>query len=326
MATRIIKTVKPSGGDYTSLAGAIAGEASDFVAGDKIIELDLYAMQDTAQVTISGATTDATRYWDIVAIDIHSGVYDAAKWRLEPTDVDALVIDDEFVRFYGPQIDIQGPTTPRVELYLRFIGTPSDVRVERFIIAGNGANSFGIATESGAFTAKLGNGIIYDCTKDFSGGFRFSGSGLCYAEDLTFNNCFYGIRDSHGGSGTITVKNVIASAPTDTGFLLDAGSWGAGTDYNASSDGTSTAGTHNRVSQTFTFVNAGAKNFHLAGGDAGAKGFGTDLSADANYPITKDVDGETPVTPWNIGADQFAAVAGLASRGAPRSLARGLGR
>ena len=306
MATRIIKTVKPSGGDYTSLAGAIAGEASDFVAGDKIIELDLYAMQDTAQAVVSGATTDATRYWDIVAIDIHSGVYDAAKYRLEPTDTDALVIDDEFVRVYGLQIDVQGPTGVRAELYLRFIGTPSDVRMERFILAGNGANSSGIATESGAFTAKLGNGIIYDCSQAFAGGFRFSGSGLCYAEDLTFNNCFYGIRDSHGGSGTITVKNVIASAPTDTGFLLDAGSWGAGTDYNASSDGTSTAGTHNRVSQTFTFVNAGAKNFHLAGGDAGAKGFGTDLSADANYPITKDIDGETPSAPWNIGADQAA--------------------
>lgn len=310
MATRIIKTVKPSAGDYTSFAGAIAGEVSDFVAGDKIIELDLYAMQDTAQAVVAGATTDATRYWDIVAIDIHSGVYNTAKYRLEPTDVDALIIDDEFVRVYGMQINVKTPTVPRIELYLRFIAATSDVRVERFIIAGNGANSPGIATETGAFTSKLGNGVIYDCTQAFAGGLRFSGGGLCYAEDLTFNNCYYGIRDSHAVGGTVTAKNVIASAPTDTGFLLDAGSWGTGTDYNASSDGTSTAGTHNRVSQTFTFVNAAGKDFHLSGSDAGAKGFGTDLSADANYPLTKDIDGETPATPWNIGADQVAAAGG----------------
>lgn len=307
MATRIIKTVKPSGGDYTSLAGAIAGEASDFVAGDKIIELDLYAMQDTAAAVVAGATTDATRYWDIVGIDVHSGVYTTAKYRLEPTDADALVLDDEFIRVYGVQVKVISPTSPRAEVSYRFIGTPSDVRVERFIAVGNSANSQGIATGSGTYTAKLANSIFYDCTDSFFGGLRYAGGGPFYIENVTFNNCYYGVRDSHNTGGTITVKNVLSNAPTNTSFLLDAGSWGAGTDYNASSDGTSTGGGHDRVSQTFTFVNSAGKDFHLTAGDAGAKGFGVDLSADANYPITKDIDGETPATPWSIGADQFPA-------------------
>jgi len=82
--------------------------------------------------------------------------------------------------------------------------------------------------------------------------------------------------------------------------------------YCASSDATAddTDTTGNRINQTFTFVDAANDDYHLDSADAGAKGFGTDLSADADYPFDWDVDGDTRGTTWDIGFDQITGVGG----------------
>jgi hypothetical protein len=61
--------------------------------------------------------------------------------------------------------------------------------------------------------------------------------------------------------------------------------------------------TGDRVSQTFTFVNAGASNWHLAEADTGAKDFGvTDPGSGA---FSNDIDGEPRYGLWDIGADEY---------------------
>lgn len=50
------------------------------------------------------------------------------------------------------------------------------------------------------------------------------------------------------------------------------------------------------------FVNEAGNDFHLDSSDTAAKGAGTNLSADAQYPFSTDIDGET-ITTWSIGAD-----------------------
>ncbi len=77
---------------------------------------------------------------------------------------------------------------------------------------------------------------------------------------------------------------------------------------NCASSDASADGTAARPSQTFTYVNAGAGNYHLAPSDTGARGFGADLSGDSDYPFDDDIDRET-ITAWSIGFDSLVAVA-----------------
>ncbi len=58
--------------------------------------------------------------------------------------------------------------------------------------------------------------------------------------------------------------------------------------------------------QTFSFVDAGASDFHLTLMDMGARGRGVNLTADLERPFNDDLDGDPrPVgLAWDIGADQ----------------------
>lgn len=103
-----------------------------------------------------------------------------------------------------------------------------------------------------------------------------------------------------------TVRNCLAQEAAGTCF---GGSFGGSTtEFNASSDATA-PGTDSRTSQTFTFVNAGANDYHLTSADAGARGFGTSLSADANYAFDDDIDRQSWVGLWSMGFDEYTPTA-----------------
>ncbi len=53
-----------------------------------------------------------------------------------------------------------------------------------------------------------------------------------------------------------------------------------------------------------TYVNS-ASDWHLGTTDTAALAKGADLSADANFPFSTDIDGETRSAPWDIGADKW---------------------
>jgi hypothetical protein len=110
-----------------------------------------------------------------------------------------------------------------------------------------------------------------------------------------------GIKRESGSYTRLT--NVLASGNTNSQFDVNGGSWGTCSN-NASSDGTA-PGTNSRTNQTFTFVDAANKDYHLAAGDAGAKDYGTSLSGS----FTIDIDGETRSGTWDIGADEYVAAA-----------------
>ncbi len=58
---------------------------------------------------------------------------------------------------------------------------------------------------------------------------------------------------------------------------------------------------------TVSFVNAAAGDFHLSDTDASAKDHGTDLSSDAIFPFSDDMDGDLRPqgAAWDIGADEW---------------------
>ena len=122
----------------------------------------------------------------------------------------------------------------------------------------------------------------------------------------TFCNCAIGI--SFIGTSSCVAKNNLltnSDAPCSETF-------GAGTDYNVTEDSslgyTVTGGgnSHDHVSHTFTFIDSGAKNFHLSSSDVGAIGFG--VSDPGSGLFSNDIDGTSRTGSWDCGADQHAVI------------------
>lgn len=71
--------IAPGGGDYTTLAAGLSGEAQDLTSTDKVIHFEISGDwsggYEEGQVLVSGYTTDATRYIDIYTVGTarHSG-------------------------------------------------------------------------------------------------------------------------------------------------------------------------------------------------------------------------------------------------------------
>ena len=88
MATEIIKTVKPSGGDYTSLANWEAGQQGNLPALNETHTAECYSMEDSSFVDLFGWTTDPTRYIKIYTplSERHSGKWNANKYRMVRID------------------------------------------------------------------------------------------------------------------------------------------------------------------------------------------------------------------------------------------------
>lgn len=113
------------------------------------------------------------------------------------------------------------------------------------------------------------------------------------------------IGGTHGFNqtlGTVVLKNCLAHGTSTADFN---GTLTCTTCASEDATADDNGGTGNRVNQAFTFANAGANNYHLAGTDAGARTFGTDLSADATFAFDDDIDRQRAPKTWSIGFDQL---------------------
>src|SRR5574343_565781 len=108
MATELKHTVKPSGGDFTSLDAAIdhlVASHANLVGSDNYatIEIDgTWSSADTAAVALAGITTDATRYLHIytTAAARHDGKWDTGAYMLYVANNSAITkaVGCDFVR------------------------------------------------------------------------------------------------------------------------------------------------------------------------------------------------------------------------------------
>jgi len=215
------------------------------------------------------------------------------------TTGDVLTIRDDHVRVEGLQVRTTAATSPSREIMVQFqTAGANDIRISHCIIRGSGENSSGLRAESGMIL-RAWNNLIYDAGRPFFGGIRFDGS-EAYFYNNTIIGSYYGIRSST--SGSVRAKNnLVAPKAGGTGY---SGAFHASSNYNASSDNTSTGGANDRQNQTFSFVNAAAGDYHLAPSDTGARGFGTNLSADAALAFSDDIDGQARTVPWDLGSDE----------------------
>ena len=311
-ATNRTVTVKPSGGDYVSLADAIAAEKGNLVSLDRQLTIECYAMEDTRSVLIANAdwTTDATRFILITVptSERHAGVWNETKYRLVTTAGAALSVGNEFVHIDGIQVHSTNTENYSAALYLGGTGTTGGtLYVRNSIIRGAPESYLGgcFGTYNGTFTAYFYNNLFYGATRwNGAYGFHIQTAGSYYFYNNTIAGNHTALRRSNG---TIVMVNTLFAGNTNmvSGTVVLA----AGTDYNRTSNAalgyTVTGGgnTHDAVSQTFTFVDAGNKNWHLHESDTGARDQG--MSAPGSGLYFTDIDGETRQGQWDVGADEY---------------------
>ena len=310
MATLITKTVKPAGGgDYTTLQAAVNATPASLVTADEQWDIVCYDGGNLGSTTCPTRTTDATRYLRIVAHQSvrHRGVY-STSYAYISGDYQPLAAIPHYTRVEGLQISVTGDDLSMKGIVALY-GTKG-IYIEGNIIRAvpNGSPVYWSvqcwAVDLGTDLAGdcfVFNNIFYGWNVKTTGNAGLSvqqhTSGKTYCYNNTFVDCYTGILD---GYNKVVVKNCLFAGSN----AVLSGGVDSASDYNASDLGTTTGGANDRVSQTFTFVNAGAKDYHLAAGDAGARTYGVDLSGDANLPFNTDIDGTTRV-PWDIGADEY---------------------
>jgi len=302
VATELVRTIKESGGHYTSLsaweaaAGGISG--GNLVTNDVIAVAECYGRTsaDATTVLLNGFTTDATHWVEIRAAsgEEYRGV-DGVGYILRASASRALLNYCAHLRIYGITIDVgtqtnsYQSTTPGT-----FTGTP-DIRIVGCRLIGNAA----IGTSSTAYQFSVVNTVLdavdhaasSNVTVLMLGCTQTARYTLRENNPLTTKNCINNAADAYtkNTGATITALNCALKENSLADISTNLGGC--------------------RQGQTFTF--SGTGDWHLSESDAGARGYGADISSDysALWLSATDIDGQT-ITTWSIGADAQAGAAG----------------
>jgi len=303
MATQFKKTVKPSGGDYSSLEACMNANEQDLVAADQYFDVEIdgdwTGVQDS-YCHVHNYTTDATRRINIYttsAARSSNGVYDSTKYSIRgPYGGSCMDVDSEFVSVKGLQIDSNTG-------YGIGIGA-NNVTVAYCIVRNANFAGYGLAIEASYVQgALIYNNVAYNCDH----GIRVRGGNFYVTNSWIFNNTVVNC-----GTDGITCNSTINGyKPIAKNNLVDncvvnySGDWDSTSDYNASTDATHpySSASHDRVSQTFSFNNRSGNDFRLISSDAGAKDHGTSLSS---Y-FSDDIIGNPRSGSWDIGAFEYVS-------------------
>jgi len=323
VTTTVTSTIKESGGDYTTLTAWEAAKQANLVTADQIQIAELYAFTTylNDSVTVSGWTMDATRYAEIRTATGQRGdgystgarigytasavpviTLSVAGSRL--TDIDMIGFSYTAQNNYGAKAYITSTSIKTLITGCRGFGFTRRVYdIDGFSGATIVANCFGECIATTGYSAFYFNRLYSGCA-------AYNNTAVQPSSTLWYGFEFAG--DAAGRTWNIKNNLAVVSA-SGVGFKTISG--GSGTynfDYNASTDATASAngGTHNRDSQTFTFTDAANHDYTLTSGDAGAKDFGVDLSADSVYAFSVDWQGDTRSGSWDIGFDEYVAAGG----------------
>jgi hypothetical protein len=260
-------------------------------------------------------TTSTANYLLITATQAnrHDGKWNTGKYRLEVANSNGLYNNYPcHLRIDGLQIQVTENDGGTYICYkttnANQTGADLDCRITNCIAKDGGHTTGGITgfatrPDSGTGTKKsvIANCLAVGCYIGFDSDYV---STLCYSDTAAY--CLYGfISEADNAFKCVNCLVTGSGALGGVGFM---GNFLTGSNYNAEDDGNGAPGAQSRSGTTFTFVNAGAGNYHLASNDSGAKGYGTSLYSDAGFPVTTDIDGQNRKngTPWDIGADDIS--------------------
>ncbi|MCK4945955.1 MAG: hypothetical protein KAS59_06810, partial [Alphaproteobacteria bacterium] len=274
---------------------------------------------DTTAVIIDGWTTLNTNYIKIYTEteNRHSGIWNNSVYRLsgtaEANDTHLLDIKENYVKVEGLQISLtnSGGHTGCKAVNMDSQVAPSEISLNSNILKGiiseTNSEATGVYANGADTMAKIYNNIIYDFVNGAAAntaGITTATGGTYYLYNNSLIDNYLGINI---GAGTAAAKNNIVKGSGDTNAYT--GTFAVGTDYNAT-DGTDDIGqgSNNKTEQIFSFVNEAIDDFHLSSTDLAARDSGTDLSGDADLSVSDDIDGDTRLGIWDIGADAVGDV------------------
>jgi hypothetical protein len=318
-----------------------AAGTNDFAlsnAGDSAIPtITCFGFQDTTTAAFAGWTTGSSNYVRIVADStaVATLPYTSSGYRLERSGgFNCMTGVPPYCRFERLSFKLTARAVAEdLSVATPGNGTAGHIRFDSCYMLGvmHASNTTQIRAVG---SSNNDNIVVVNCVIDgwthvgnttnaALGGSTTGGGATLYAENNLFINCARGMQRA---SGTWTAKNCCfdnGSATLSAGFTGTIG----GTN-NCSVDATCPAtNAHNSV--TFTYINSGTGDYHIATGDAGAKAQGSDLSADGTFAFSTDIDGNTRSGTWDAGPTKAPTVAGSAddsslTRGLQRGLRRGL--
>ncbi|MDQ1284238.1 MAG: hypothetical protein QG620_586 [Patescibacteria group bacterium] len=277
---------------------------------------------DTTAVTINGWTTGVPNYVKVytpynTTTEVnqgqrHQGRWDETKYTLSVqinNGAEDIVIDGLQIKYTlssgsgGAVWAASGATITRGKL-----------TVSNNLIQGNLSGTadyvWGILSDDPQQSLVVYNNIIYNWVNGSNHCYgMYTDDHSAYIYNNTVYNSYQGIRKS---GGTVIVKNNIVQSFND-GYSSSEGSFDAASDYNISDLANDAPSPSYRTNQatTVTFADATNRDLHLATSDTFARNTGADLSADAYFAFTTDIDGHTRSTSthsgaWDIGADETA--------------------
>ncbi|MCR4275702.1 MAG: type II secretion system GspH family protein [Candidatus Wolfebacteria bacterium] len=283
----------------------------DLVCANKVAvaKIDgMWSTADTNYVQIAEWITGPNNYIKIYTTSEarHNGRWDDTKYRLETTNQDSLVINEDFVRVEGLQIkDTLTSCTTCDAVSVLSVNNPSDIRISENIVRGvlSGTSSgWGIIVSDleGDATVYIWNNIVYDFINGSNGrGIVNNISLKVYIYNNTVYNSVYGF---YRNSGTVLAKNNISYNNT----YNYSGIFNASSTNNLSGPSQTDAPGSNPINAaTVQFVNEAGDDFHLSPSDTAARGAGVNLLNDPNLSFSNDIDGLRRFNIWDIGADQL---------------------
>ncbi len=274
----------------------------DLVAADKIAIARIegtWSQPDTQPLDLGGWATDAEHYIRIyTTVEARHDGTSGSGYRLVTTGSPPIASYVAYFRVEG--LEMHGLSDDGYLIYARPYASEGvgEIHLGHNLIHGDGVDTGGgIHVYDYTGVLKVWNNVIYDVGSiGYLAGIQTSG-GMSYVYNNTIVDIIAGFAIRSGAM--VIAKNNLTESPNDDFY----GTFYPGSDFNASSDD-SAPGLHSRRDQTFGFVDRGNDDFHLAATDASARNYGADLSNDAHVPITDDVDGDTRVGGWDIGADE----------------------
>jgi hypothetical protein len=337
-------TVNSIAHEYGDLQAAITGakdathlNTANLTVGDHILNIPCYfdtgAETDSGVgtgngVTVSGYTTSPSDYikiytpnntqFEVNQSQRHTGFWTDTAYHIDSVNWygSRLVISNSNVKIIGLQIGSENHDGDTDEILVT-TATPGQniaytgIEIGYCIIRGGvvflPVVNYGIHIDSTVrgSTVSIYNNMIYN-TQTAGIMAEYTTGSHIYVYNCTLvgpnitPNISKGISVNLEGDATLEVINTIAQG-WSTGFGLS--QYDGSSDYNISNLTADAPGSHSKQSTIVTFVNAAANDYHLSPSDTAARGAGTNLSGSETL-FNDDIDGQTRVNPWDIGADQ----------------------
>lgn len=327
--TEVIKIVDPDNGGgthYTTLDAwedALGGTTSgDLPTDDEIAIAQCRASSgkiDTTPVSISGWTTDATRYIKVTkhSDETNNGIFNTSNYTLQGTDVsDTLDITENFVIIDNIQVEVVETSTN--SCYGITVGTGIDnkIVIKNCIVkgtcSGTGAAA-GIRITGDNVICDIYNCLIYDIFASGDASFRgvWEDNGTTINMwNSTVHGCSTGIERDES---TFNVVNCVLCDNTDdfngtfTSITYCASDEHGGQGTDSGATGVDISGTWD--STCFTAPEASPPNFNVQDVDSPVYGAGTDDPGGADQD-DDDIAGNPRTSTWDIGAFEYQAPVG----------------